>query len=138
METIEQLVRKIREAEQAIADALESFKANGAKAIADAPFDGHYINDGSNGGPVIACVKSSALARSWSPEHVLPKLQSEMFARHMRNRSTLKQVEDGIREMLDNGRVRIGGDICVFNETTLRVIRDSELGQHVMKGSPAE
>ena len=133
METIEQLINKIREAERAIAEALDGFKTAGAKAIADAPFPGHFINDGSNGGPVIACVKSSALARSWSPQYVLPNLQSEGFARYMQGRNTLKQVEDGIREILSNGFVNAGGDTIVFNETTLAIIRDSELGKYVMK-----
>lgn len=109
-------------------------KARMLDAVADLPFNGHYINDGKTGGPVIAIVKLSALANNWNPSYILPAEQSRIVAKRLAECESAASIISAVESMLKHGCVKMEKDHREYlNEQTYKTILDSELGQHIAK-----
>lgn len=86
--------------------------------------------------PHIALVPYSVIMAS--PGHILaadyyiPSAQVEAVRYRINNCIHADQLCKAVKEMLENKRVRVQGGYTCLNETTLRVLRESELGKFVM------
>ena len=98
------------------------------------PIKGQYLNDGKNGGPVIAIVKFSDLDDNWSPEYHLPMEQSRLINRYIGQFKTAEGICNAVRRLLETNRIPNVGDSSKYtqlNPRTLKTIVESELGQYV-------
>ena len=110
----------------------EDLKAKLRDAIGNLAFDGTYINDGSNGGPIIATLRLSSVLSNWSPSFHIPKDQAEAVFKHLSHFNTATGSVGAVRGILLNGFVPDGGSKIHLNPNTMTVIRESELGQYVL------
>ena len=131
--------------------------------VCDLPLKGKYINDGKNGGPVIAIVNFSDLGNNWSPEYHLPPAQAKAIKDYLLpppkfgkardekekdkshkgvsldvSRNTAKGICAAVRKMLANGFVIVGNNKITLNDRTLKAIRKSELGKYVINTHPID
>lgn len=102
--------------------------------ICDLPLNGEYINDGKNGGPVIALVKFSELQKThnWCPHYHLPPEQARAIKRNLGALTTAHGICAAVRKMLIDGFVKHGEEKTFFNDRTMDAIRKSELGKYVI------
>ena len=86
--------------------------------------------------PEIALVPYSVIMSSpghiLSAEYYLPGSQIEAVRHRINNCLHADQLCRAVKEMIDTKKVKIRGGYTYLNETTLRVLRESELGQFVM------
>lgn len=106
------------------------------ETVSKLPINGKYLNDGKNGGPVIAIIKFSELRDNWSPGYHLPPEQAKAVCEYMSKYPTADGICSAVRNMLDKGYVVVGTDKTFLNERTMNAIRESEIGQYVMNHSP--
>ena len=129
----------------------------------DLPLNGRYINDGKNGGPVIAIVKFSDLKGNWSPDYHLPPAQAQAIKDYLLptpkfgkardekqkdkspkgvsldvSRNTAKGICAAVRKMLSNGFVIVDNNKITLNDRTLKAVRESELGKYVINTHPID
>ena len=104
------------------------------ETVSRLPINGQYLNDGKNGGPVIAVVKFSNLDDNWSPEYHLPVEQSKLINRYIGQFKTAEGICNAVRRLLETNRIPNGNnssDYTKLNPRTLKTIVESELGQYV-------
>lgn len=106
------------------------------ETLSKLPIKGKYLNDGKNGGPIIAIVKYSELRDNWSPEYHLPPAQARAICKYISKYQTADGICSAVRDMLDNGYVIVEGDKTFLNERTMDAIRESEIGQYVINHAP--
>ena len=131
--------------------------------VCDLPLKGKYINDGKNGGPVIAIVNFSDLKGNWSPDYHLPPAQAKAIKDYLLptpkfgkardekqkdksregisldvSRNTAKGICAAVRKMLSNGFVIVDNNKITLNDRTLKAIRESELGKYVVNAHPID
>ena len=106
--------------------------------VCDLPLKGKYINDGKNGGPVIAIVKFSDLGNNWSPDYHLPPEQARIIKKCLIKYNTAHSILAAVRNMLEKGYVVDNGNKAHLNDRTLKVIRESELGKYVINTYPID
>ena len=100
--------------------------------ISDLPLNGEYINDGKDGGPVIAIIKFSSLNDNWSPEYLLPAAQAWAIKRKLADLKTAHGICAAVRKMLEDGFVLNSSDKTYLNAKTIEAVRGSELGKYVI------
>lgn len=126
---------ELKSLEREISRMVESLKADLTSAVGDQPFQGEMINDGSNGGPLIGVVKFSQLSKSnnWSPNYHFPAAQAKAVSRRLESCKTASSVCAAVRDMISEKRVRMGpgNNTVILNEETLKILRESEIGQYV-------
>lgn len=85
--------------------------------------------------PKVSIVRFSALSSlNWSPEYYIPACQAEAVAHKVGNCKTIEAVCKSVEEMLMQKRVKMGNgynDFTYLNDTTLQIIRSSEIGRWV-------
>lgn len=85
--------------------------------------------------PEIALVPYSVVMSSpghiLSAEHYLPGSQVEAVRHRINNCLHADQLCRAVKEMIETKKVKMRGGYTYLNETTLRVLRESELGQFV-------
>lgn len=92
--------------------------------------------------PYIALVPYSAIMSS--PGHILaadyyiPSAQVDAVRYRINNCVHADQLCRAVKEMITTRKVKVRGGYTYLNETTLRVLRDSELGQFIMDDSTKE
>lgn len=100
------------------------------------PFDGEYINDGKNGGPVVAVVKFSSLHDNWSPHYHLPAEQSKAVKRHLEQIKTAEGICNAVKRLLKEKRVpgdgRGSNNYIHLNDRTIGAISESDIGKFVL------
>ena len=71
-------------------------------AVANQPFKGRMISDGSNGGPLIGVVTLSQLRKSknWTPEYHLPPAQAKAVRKKLESCKTPRKICKAVREMI--------------------------------------
>lgn len=86
--------------------------------------------------PHIALVPYSVIMASpghiLAPDYYIPSAQVEAVRYRINNCVHADQLCKAVKEMLETKRIRMQGGSVLLNETTLRVLRNSELGQFVM------
>lgn len=102
------------------------------------PFDGEYINDGSNGGPVIAVVKFSSIRNSsLCPTYHLPAEQSKCVRKYLSQFKTAHGIINAVKKIIENGYVQKNGssanDRTYLNENTMKAIKNSDLGKYASR-----
>lgn len=124
--------------EREIYRMVDSLKADLTSAVVDQPFHGEMINEGSNGGPLIGVVKLSQLSKSknWSPDYHFPAAQAKAVSKRIESCKTSSDICSAVRGMIAEKRVRIGGGnyFVPLNEETLKILRESGIGQYVISG----
>jgi len=110
------------------------------EGVCDLPLNGHYINDGKDGGPVIAIIKFSELQRTknWCPHFHLPPEQAKAIKEKYGHLETARGICSATREMLAKGYVVNGDTKTYLNDRTLKAIRESELGKYVINTNPID
>lgn len=100
--------------------------------------DVHLISDD----PQIALVPYSAIMSSpghiLSAEYYLPGFQVEAVRHRINNCIHAEQLCRAVKEMIETKKVKMRGGYTYLNETTLRVLRESELGKFVMDENESE
>jgi len=91
--------------------------------------------------PRIVIIKRSALGSVWSPEYYIPKCQAEAVTTVLNN-ATMGNIVPAVKDMITKKRARVKsaakqGFWCpakyvYLNNNTVRLIRDSELGQFAL------
>lgn len=126
---------QMKDLEKEIHRMVDDLKADLTAAVGDQPFQGEIINDGSNGGPLIGVVKFSHLSKSknWSPEYHFPAAQARAVSRRLESCKTPSSVCSAVKDMISDRRVKMGGGnhFVILNEETLKVLRESKIGQYV-------
>ena len=100
--------------------------------VCDLPLKGKYINDGKNGGPVIAIVNFSDLEDNWSPEYHLPPQQARIIKKCLIKFNTAHGIIAAVRNMLEKGYVVDNCNKAYLNDRTILTIRESELGEYAV------
>ena len=103
--------------------------------IAGLPIDGEYLNDGSNGGPVIAIVKFSSIINGlWNPAYHLPAEQSKCIRKYLSNFKTAHDIVNAVKKIIENGYVQKNSsstnDRTYLNKNTMKAIKNSDLGKY--------
>ena len=103
--------------------------------IAELPFKGTYINDGKDGGAVIAVVKSSSIVGgSWDPHYHIPAAQSRAVLKWLNGRNSAASIVAAVRGMIANGYIGTNRDDRVYlNERTYQTVIESDIGQYIIK-----
>lgn len=126
---------KMKELEREIYRMIDGLKADLSSAVGDQPFQGKMINDGSNGGPMIGIVRFSQLSESknWSPEYHFPAAQAKAVSKRLESCKSPSSICAAVKDMIAEKRVRLGGgnNVVFLNEETLKILRESEIGQYV-------
>jgi hypothetical protein len=107
--------------------------------LAAAPFKGRLISDGRNGKPLIGIIRTSQLDDNWTADYHFPKMQAEAVSCRLEMCITAKQLAEAVKEMLDRKYVSrykaqfnyATSDRVNLNETTLDILRNSEIGQYI-------
>lgn len=135
---------RMREAKALEAEMMRLVEQIKSEIIADVkaqPFHGKMLNDGSNGGPVTAVIPFSEMARTknFLPEYHIPAEQGKAVCRKLDSCKTVQQVMKSVREMLESGTVRLSSNERFYlNENTLKILRESEIGQYIAEEDAAE
>lgn len=91
--------------------------------------------------PHIALVPYSKIMSSpghiLAPDYYIPSAQVEAVRIRINNCLHADQLCKAVKEMIDTKKVRVSGGYVYLNETTLRVLRESELGQFITSESEA-
>lgn len=127
-------MNQMKALEQEIARMVESLKADLTTAVKNQPFQGRMINDGSNGGPIMGVIMASQLAKTgnWSPEYHFPQSQAEAVSKKIASSKTASQVCAAVKAMIAEEKVKMpDGHIVKLNGETLKVLKESEIGQYV-------
>lgn len=128
-------IHQMSDLEKEIRRMVDSLKTDLATAVGNQPFHGEMINDGSDGGPIVGIVKFSHLAKSesWSPEYHFPAAQASAVSRRLESCKTPSSVCAAVKDMIAKKRVKTGdgNSFVSLNEDTLKVLRESEIGQYV-------
>lgn len=125
---------QMKDLEKEILRMVDGLKADLAAAVEDQPFRGKMINDGKSGGPLIGVISSSQLAKSnnWSPEYHFPAAQAKAVSKKLESCKTPSSVCSAVKDMISEKRVKMsGGSFIDLNEETLKILRESEIGQYV-------
>lgn len=89
--------------------------------------------------PYIALVPYSKIMSSpghiLAPDYYIPAAQVDAVRTRINNCVHADQLCRAVKEMIETKKVRISGGYVYLNETTLRVLRESELGQFVTSES---
>ena len=122
-----------------INDMAKSLCRDLCESVERLPFDGEYINDGKNGGPVMAVVKFSSLRDNWCPYYHLPAEQSRAVSRYLEQFKTAEGVCNAVKKILKEKRVPRGGfggggnsNFVFLNDRTVEAIEKSELGKYIL------
>ena len=104
-------------------------------AIDGLPFGGRYLNDGRNGGPVIAIVNFSSIHNSsWDPAYHLPAEQSKCIRKYLSNFKTAHGIVNAVKKIIENGYVQETGsnvnNRTYMNKNTMKAIKNSDLGKY--------
>lgn len=124
------------EVSKSIDEMAKALKATLCGAIEDQPLNGHYINDGKKGRPVMAIIQFSALNDNWSPEYHLPPAQARAVSRYLSKYNSAAGICAAVMNILENGYVVEGQDKTILNAQTMETIRKSEIGQYVINHNP--
>lgn len=86
--------------------------------------------------PPIALVSYSKIMSSpghiLSPDYYIPSAQVEAVRHRINNCIHVNQLCKAVKEMIETKKVKVRGGYTYLNETTLRVLRESELGRFIM------
>lgn len=133
---------QVKALEDEISKMTDSLKDDLVAAVGDQPFQGKMINDGTNGGPMIGIVKFSQImsANNWTPEYHFPAAQARAVSKKVKSCKTPTAVCKAVSEMIKEKRVRVksgylDGEVARLNNETLRILRESEIGQYVDENS---
>ncbi len=131
-------MERMRAMEEEIIKMVEALKQQIAEAVETQPFHGRMINDGKNGGAIIGVIQLSQLQKTgnWSAEYHFPQTQAKAVMRKLDKCRTPDAVCKAVKSMLDDKVVRFdgGAEKVYLNEDTLKILRDSEIGQYAVNG----
>lgn len=130
-------IQELQFAEQRLNDLVQEICNSLNKAVSEQKLEG--VTDMTReSGPYFATVRFPTLAKenfSFSAETYIPAAQADAVSSALSSCKTTKQLCDKVKDMLDTGKVKKGSEVVCLNSETLRILRDSEIGQYVQKNA---
>lgn len=132
------MIDKIKKLEEEVNAMKERLVEELCRYIKDEPVPGVEILSES---PRIAVVKFSAVARSHgnnlSPEYYISSCQAEAVMQRLSQCKSASAACNAVKEMIEEKKVQksaMKSHSVFLNETTLKILKESELGKYAMSG----
>lgn len=135
MNRLTNAIQELQLAEQRLNDLVQEICNSLKKAVSKQKLEG-VTNHTHESGLQFATVKFSTIAKenyNLSAEAYIPAVQANAVSNALSACKTTRQLCDKVKDMLETGKAKKGSEVIHLNSETLRILRDSEIGQYVQQ-----